>query len=503
MSAIKPCIIVIFGATGDLTNRKLLPALYKLETERMLHPESRIVAFARKEKTDEVYRKEAFKSINDFSRFKPKEKYWKLFSKKLYYHRAEFQEIIGFRNLRKLIKKICSKNSSKCNKIFYLAASHTYFGLIVNNLMKSGLIKSDGGFSRVIFEKPFGYNLDSAKKLNKVIKNAFSEDQIYRIDHYLGKELVQNLLVLRFANTIFDPIWNKKYIDHVQITVSEDIGVGSRGSYYDKSGALRDMVQNHMMQLVSLTAMEPPVSLDAEDVREEKVKVLRSIRPIDKKNVDAYAVRGQYIAGKINKDGVIGYKQEEKVEKNSSTETFVALKLNIDNIRWSGVPFYLRTGKRLHEKAAEIAVVFKKSSNKLFHEHFTGIDPNILIIRIQPEEGISLQFSSKIPGKKMALDNVRMDFCHECRFGPNTPEAYERLIYNTMIGDQTLFTRWDETEHAWRIIDSISNVWKKKKKIPKYKAGCWGPHEAEKLINKDGRTWYIPQKPAYSALLQR
>ena len=496
---IEPSIIIIFGATGDLTNRKLLQAFYKLEFENLLHKESKIIAFARKEKSNEQFRKEALKAIKKFSKLKIDNKTWKKLENKIFYHKSEFQDIKGYLRFKKLIKKICSKTAS-CNKVFYLAVSASFFEIIINNLKKSNLAKSSG-WSRVVFEKPFGHNLKSAKKLNSTIKKAFKESQIYRIDHYLGKELVQNLLVLRFANSIFDPIWNKRYIDHVQITVAEDLGVETRGNYYDNSGALQDIVQNHMMQLVALTAMEPPVSLDADDIREEKVKVLRSIRTFTVSNVKNMAVRGQYDSGMIGNKKVKAYKDEINVDNNSNTETFAALKLNIENQRWANVPFYLRTGKRLRERVAEISIVFKQNAGVLFKDHIKHIDPNMLIVRIQPDEGISVQFSAKIPGKKMLMDSVRMDFCHECTFGPNTPDAYERLLYDITIGDQTLFTSWDMVKQSWKIIDKITKVWKKGK-VSKYTAGSWGPKESDDLIEKDKRKWYKPQKPVYSQLLQ-
>jgi glucose-6-phosphate 1-dehydrogenase len=498
MNKIEPCVIVIFGATGDLSHRKLLPALYKLELENLLHKDTKVIAFARKPKHNEQFREEALSSTKKFSKFKINEEIWKRLSNKIFYHQSEFQAISGYKKLGILIKKICTKTSG-CNKVFYLAAPPSFFGVIIDNLKKSKL-SIGSGWSRVIFEKPFGHDLKSAKKLNETIKKAFNEDQTYRIDHYVGKELVQNLLVLRFANSIFDPIWNKKYIDHVQITVAEDLGVETRGNYYDKSGALKDMLQNHMMQLVALTAMEPPVRLEAEDIREEKVKVLRSIKQFALKDINKMAVCGQYVAGEVNDRNVPAYRNEEKVDKNSNTETYIALKLNIDNWRWANVPFYLRTGKRLKERVAEINIVFKQNPGILFSGHIKGVEPNMLIVRIQPEEGISLQFSAKVPGKKMIVDNVRMDFCHECRFGPNTPDAYERLIYDTTIGDQTLFTSWDMVQYSWKIVDKISRSLKREK-ISHYKAGSWGPLEADKLIEKDGRRWYHPKKPFYSGLL--
>jgi len=498
---IEPCLIVIFGATGDLTNRKLLPALYKLEFENLLHKDSRIIAFARKENSTDQFRIAALKSIKKFSKFKIDNKIWKRLANKIFYHQSEFQDIKGYNKLKYVIKKTCSKSAGKCNRIFYLAAPPSFFGTIINNLKKSGLSISKNSWSRVVFEKPFGHDLKSAKKLNQGIKKAFKEKQIYRIDHYLGKELVQNLLVLRFANSIFDPIWNKKYIDHVQITVAEDIGVETRGNYYEKSGALMDIIQNHMLQLVALTAMEPPVTLDAEDIREEKVKVLRSIRQFTIKDIGKMTVRGQYGSGVVNNKKVKAYRDEDKVNKKSNTETFAALKLNIDNWRWSNVPFYLRTGKRLKERVAEINIIFKQNPSILFSQHVKHTEPNMLIVRIQPEEGISLQFSAKVPGKKMIIDDVRMDFCHECKFGPDTPDAYERLLYDIIIGDQTLFTSWEMVEHSWKIVDKIAKAWKKGK-VTHYPAGSWGPKNADDLIEKDKRKWYAPQKTIYSTMLQ-
>ena len=501
---IEPCIIILFGATGDLTNRKLLPALYELESENLLHKESKIVAFARRPKNDNLFKNDVFNSIKKFSKFKKiDESIWSRLKNKIHYNMSEFYNLNDYKKLKSLIKKLCSKSSEKCNKLFYLAVPPEHFETIINNIKKSGLAAGNSSFNRIVFEKPFGHDLKSAKKLNKTIKKAFKENQIYRIDHYLGKELVQNLLVLRFANSIFDPIWNKKYIDNVQITVAEDLGVETRGNYYDKAGALRDILQNHMMQLLALTAMEPPVSLDADDIREEKVKVLRSIHPFSIKDVKDIAVRGQYSSGTINSKKIKAYKNEENVNKNSRTETFVALKLKIDNWRWANVPFYMRTGKRLNKRVAKITLVFKQNPCILFYKHSKETAPNMLIIRIQPEEGISLQFSAKVPGRKMIIDSVRMDFCHECKFGPNTPKAYERLIHSAIAGDQTLFTRWDEVEHSWEIVDKIAEAWKKSKKIPQYKPGTWGPKESDELIKKDGRKWAKPLTPMYSALLDK
>lgn len=489
---IEPCLFIIFGATGDLTNRKLMPALYKLEFEDLLHKDSKIIAFARKPKNNEEFRKEILKSIKKFSKLKFNNKIWKRLAEKIQYHQSEFQDIKGYHNLKKLIKNICARSAKSCNKIFYLAAPPSSFGLIVDNLKKSGLASSSKSWNRVVFEKPFGYDLKSAKNLNKGIKKAFKENQIYRIDHYLGKELVQNLMVLRFGNSIFEALWNKNHIDHVQISVSEDLGVGTRGGYYDKAGALRDMVQNHMMQLLSLTAMDVPKSLDADDIRDKKVEVLKAIKKYPYKDVRKMTVKGQYSS----------YKTEEKVSKDSKTETYAALKIFINDPRWDDVPFYLRTGKKLKKRAAEIHLVFKKNHNAIFSKYVESLAPNMLVIRIQPEEGISIQFVAKVPGKKMIIDTVRMDFCHECKFGPNTPEAYERLLHDVMVGDQTLFTRWDEVEYAWKFVDKIAKIWGEKQILRQYKDGSWGPEAADKLIEDDGRKWLKPEKSMYTELLE-
>lgn len=495
------CILSIFGATGDLTQRKLLPALYYLEKENHLNQNFRVICIARKEKTREDYRKEASGSIRHFSRAKIDEAILERLISRIYYIQLDFSDSEGYSRLRNFMEDISGINSSDCGMIFYLAVPSSLFGTIIGNLKQHGLAKkqrSSKAYSRIMFEKPFGNDLSSAVRLNNTITKVFHEKQIYRIDHYMAKELVQNLLVLRFANSIFEPLWNKKYIDHVQITVAETIGVGSRADYYENAGALRDMLQNHMMQLLALVAMEAPKSINAEDISDKKVKVLRSIRKLTKKDAEKSCVLGQYGSGVIGGKNVSAYTQESGVNPLSNTETYAALKLGISNKMWKNVPFYLRTGKRLKDKSTEIAVIYKKVPRGLFSKQNPG--SNHLVIRVQPYEGITLQFNAKVPGNKVIIDDVGMDFCHECTFGSNSPEAYERLLYDIMAGDQTLFTRWNEVESAWKIVDPLIKF-SKDLKLSKYDSGTWGPLEADKLIEKDNRRWIEPKKPAYAELL--
>ena len=490
------CIFTIFGATGDLTNRKLLPAFYFLEQERQLKENFRIICIARKEKSDEQYREEASSSIKKFSRIKVQDETLKKVLSRISYHRIDFTALDGYSSLKSKIENVSGEKCAHCERIFYLAVPSGLIGTIISNLKSAGLAErqNDGNpYSRIMFEKPFGHDLKSAKELNRNIMRVFDENQVYRIDHYMAKELVQNLLVLRFANSIFEPLWNKEYIDHIQVTVAETLGVESRGDYYDKAGALRDVIQNHMLQLVRLVGMGAPKTMNADDVKNEKVKVLKSISKL--RDLPKNIVIGQYTKGDVEDKKVISYRDEPEVNKNSGTETYAALKVEIGNKMWKGVPFYLRTGKRLKDKSTEIAIVYKHVPFGLFSK--SNPEKNMMIIRVQPYEGITLQFNAKVPGKKVIIDNVEMDFCHECKFGPNSPEAYERLLYDVMIGDQTLFTRWDEVENAWILIDTIlKNI--NKLKLNFYPAGSWGPEEANKLIQKDGRQWVEPKRPAYA-----
>lgn len=497
------CIFTIFGATGDLASRKLLPALYYLEQEKFLKENFKIIGVARKEKTDEEYRQEASDSVRRFSKRKVNDDVLRKLVSRLYYCKLEFSDSNGYIGLKGIIEKLSGDKCGNCERIFYLAVQSSFFGVIISSLKRLKLAEKEQSgkpYNRVMFEKPFGHDSKSARELNKSITKVFDENQIYRIDHYMAKELVQNLLVLRFANSIFEPLWNKEYIDHVQITVAESLGVEGRGEYYDNAGAIRDIMQNHMMQLLTLVAMEAPKSLDADDLRNEKIKVLKSVAGFDKKAAGKIAVLGQYSGGEVNGRKAAAYADEHEVGKGSKTETYVALKLEINNYMWKGVPFYLRTGKRLKERTTEIVIFYKNAPSRIFEK--LEIQSNMMVIRVQPYEGITLQFNAKVPGNKVLIDNVNMDFCHECKFGPNSPEAYERLLYDVMIGDQTLFTSWQEVESSWGIFDVLSGAFNKSKPI-KYEAGTWGPKQAEELVEKDGRHWVEPKKPAYAEQLEK
>ncbi len=495
--AVQPCVLVIFGATGDLTHRKLLPALYNLAIEQPLPPQFTVVGVARRPFTDEEFRQQALDSVNTFSRRRPvNQSVWDTFSKGLYYCSTQFDDPEGYKKLGELLDRLDQERGTQGNRIFYLATPPSFYGDIGALLSSSGVAKrgvesGSSGWSRIVVEKPFGHDLASARALNDQLNTGFSESQIYRIDHYLGKETVQNIMVLRFGNGIFEPIWNRRYIDHVQITVAESIGIEGRSDYYEQAGAIRDMVQNHMMQLLTLTAMEPPVNFGADAVRDEKVKVLRAIPPLVESEISSDTVRGQYGPGLSGGESVPGYRQEKGVDPRSQTETFVAAKLLIENWRWAGVPFYLRTGKRLPKRVTEIAIEFKRPPYLLFRgSGADGLAPNVLSMRIQPNEGISLQVSAKVPGQEMRLRTVNLDFLYGSSFGVEPPEAYERLLLDAMIGDSTLFTRIDETEVAWSLVDTIVHDWSETRTpLARYEPGTWGPKEADMLIERDGKTW--------------
>lgn len=490
----EPCTMVIFGATGDLTSRKLVPALYNLARERRLPAGFSVVGFARRDWSDDYFRQQLLDGINTYSRSgEAVATLWESFAQGISYHCSDFGDAAGYQRLAARLTQIDEQRGTGGNRVFYLATPPDTYDEIIRQLGAHNLARSPGaGWTRIIVEKPFGRDLDTARTLNQQLLAVFDEDQIYRIDHYLGKETVQNILVFRFANGIFEPVWNRRYVDHVQITVAENIGVGDRSGYYDKSGALRDMVQNHMLQLLTLTAMEPPVAYDADAVRDEKVKVLRAIRPIVPEDVAAFTVRGQYGTGSVAGQPVHGYPDEKGVRPDSQTETYVALKLFVENWRWAGVPFYLRTGKYLPKRISEIAIQFKAAPLVLFDETpVNDFEPNVLAMKIQPDEGITLKFSSKLPGQTGQIRPVTMDFRYGSSFGVTSPEAYERLLLDCLLGDSTLFTRRDEIEALWSLITPIHRGWEAgpRQSFPNYEAGDWGPREADEFMAHDSRVW--------------
>jgi glucose-6-phosphate 1-dehydrogenase len=489
----QPCAVVIFGATGDLTHRKLVPALYNIAADGELPPAVAVVGFARRPKTDDEFRKEMEEATRKFSRQTVRDEIWNGFAKSLYYHQSEFGDEAGYKKLAERLDKLDQESGTRGNRLFYFAASPDQFETIVENLQKAGLNKGrDGGWARVILEKPFGTDLKSARHLNKVVQSSFAENQTYRIDHFLGKETAQNILVLRFANAIFEPLWNTRYIDHVQITAAETLGVENRAGYYEGAGALRDMVQNHLLQLLCLVGMEPPTDLGADSIRDEKVKVVRSLRRFREDEVRTQVIRGQYAQGAIGGQSVAAYRAEKGVDPKSQTETFVALRMLVDNWRWSEVPIYVRVGKRLPKSGTEISVHFKKAPQVLFNRESQALDQNVLVIRIQPDEGISLRMQAKVPGTSFRIESVKMDFHYGTSFGKASPEAYERLLLDAMAGDATLFARRDEVEQAWAFIDTIEEAWAEKEDAPTlctYPAGSWGPEEADELLARDGRSW--------------
>jgi glucose-6-phosphate 1-dehydrogenase len=489
-----PCAIVIFGATGDLTRRKLLPALYRLAQQRLIPSEFAILGNARHPLSDDEFRELMRKAVAEFGDDALDESLWQSFARRLFYIDGDFSDFGLYQKLKTKLEEIDREYDTQGNRIFYLATLPDHFGLIARRLGEAKLAQPNraqkGAWTRIIVEKPFGRDLESARALNKELARVFDERQIYRIDHYLGKETVQNLLAFRFANSIFEPLWNRQYIDHIQITNAETLGVEGRGAYYEKAGALRDMIQNHVFQVTSLIAMEPPASLSANSVRDEKAKALKSVRPLPPDRIEEFAVRGQYGPGIVLGEKVPGYREEPGVDPNSSTETFAALKLYLDNWRWAGVPFYLRSGKRLQKHVTEIAIQFKEVPHRLFTESDAPLQPNVLVIRIQPNEGITLRFGAKLPGLAMRIRPVNMDFRYGSSFGVKSPEAYERLLLDCMLGDSTLYARRDMVERGWEIVDPILEAWKKPAPdFPNYEAGSWGPQAAFDLIERDSREW--------------
>ncbi|MBX6314678.1 MAG: glucose-6-phosphate dehydrogenase [Isosphaeraceae bacterium] len=494
-----PCVIVLFGATGDLTHRKLAPALFRLAHEGQLPADYAIVGFARRDWDDARFRQELHQTLASEAGAGPDfEPTWPSFADHIAFAPGTFDDPAAFARLRQTLERLDATHKTRGNRLFYLAVAPEFFAPIVEQLGQAGLIypaHQEGPWSRVVVEKPFGHDLKSAIALDRDLKRRLDESQIYRIDHYLGKETVQNIEALRFANAIYEPIWNRRHVDSVQITVAEEVGMaGGRGAYYDTAGALRDMVQNHMMQLLCLVAMEPPVNLSADAVRNEKVKVLQALPRWSPEEVARCVVRGQYTAGSINGQEVPGYRQEKGVRPDSKTGTYVALRLTLESWRWAGVPFYLRTGKRLPKRATEIAVQFKRPPTELFEaDDIDGGGANQLILRIQPNEGASLAFQAKVPGSRRRVQEVRMDFRYGTAFAAPPPEAYERLLLDVMLGDPTLFTRADEVESAWRFITPILEAWESSGAEPAfYPAGTWGPEAADALLARDGARWRRP-----------
>jgi glucose-6-phosphate 1-dehydrogenase len=492
----EPCTVVIFGASGDLTKRKLVPALYSLMAERLLPPSFAIVGYARKATSDEQFRTEMREWCNKFARHRPvDDATWNNFAKGLYFQTGDYEDPAAYKALKERLDAIDKERGISGNRVFYISTPPATFPIAVKALSENGLINKEtsGPWTRVIIEKPFGTDLASAKALNKHCLEHLREDQIYRIDHYLGKETVQNLMVFRFANSLFEPLWNNRFVDHVQITGAEAIGIEGRGGYFDHAGILRDMVQNHLFQVLALTAMEPPVSMSGNDLRDEKVKVLKGLRPIPDGRFDDFVVRAQYRAGSVAGKRIPSYQEETGVTAGSLVDTYVGLKIFIDNWRWAGVPFYLRSGKALAKKVTEVALVFKDAPHRLFGEK-SVTEPNVLAIRIQPDEGISVRFGSKVPGNTLDIHPVNMEFRYGTSFGAEPPEAYERLQLDCMLGDQSLYTRADEVEASWRWITRIHEEWAQSfaKGIPTYEAGTWGPDEADALLRRSGHAWRRP-----------
>jgi glucose-6-phosphate 1-dehydrogenase len=487
----EPTIVVFFGASGDLTKRKLVPALYKLRKERKLPPELTIVGIARREWSHDYFRAQMREGIEEFSEGIGSEEQWQEFAQGLFYCPGDIDNPLSYQKLKAFLKELDDQRGTRGNRVFYLSVGPNFFPEAIRQLGAADMLP-DPRKHRLVIEKPFGRDLSSAQALNRIVNQVCREEQVYRIDHYLGKETVQNLLLFRFANAIFEPLWNRQYIDHIQITVAETVGVEDRAGYYESSGALRDMLQNHLMQVFCLTAMEPPNSLDAEAIRTEKVKVIQATHLADLQNLDNCAIRGQYSPGFIKGKPVPGYREEPGVNPQTLTPTFVAMKFFIDNWRWQGVPFYLRTGKRLPKKVSEIAIQFRSVPHSIFQSAAMQASPNILTLRLQPNEGVSLRFDVKMPGADLRSRPVEMDFTYGNTFGKSSGDSYDRLLMDCMMGDQTLFTRSDEVEAAWRVVMPALAAWESPfdpSKIKTYEAGTWDLKPAKDMIERDGRQW--------------
>lgn len=485
-------VILLFGATGDLARRKLYPAIYSLYRERKLTDRFAVIGLARRPRTREQFHQDVLESIREFARYEVSDdEHFRRFADHFAYMSLDIHNVGGFVELRSLTEDLEGKFGLSGNRLFYLALAPELFGDVTENIRDGGLLESPG-WHRLVIEKPFGYDLRSAEALNAQIRKVFREEEIYRIDHYLGKEMVQNFQVVRFANAFFEPLWNNKHISNIQITLSETVGVEDRGGYYDHAGALRDMGQNHILQMVAMMAMEPPSSLEPEHIRDEKVKALRSLRLYGTpEEVRKSVVRGQYTAGEIKGKPVRAYREEEKVDPNSTTETYFAAKVFVDNLRWAGVPFYVRTGKRMPVKATEVVVEFKNMPNHLLFNKNNDLEPNLLVFRVNPLEGIYIKINAKKPGSELKLVPVALDFCQSNQVGINTPEAYERLLFDAIKGDSTYFTRWDEVALSWSFVDRIAEAWKSgADDLEFYSAGSWGPAGSFRLVEEDGFKWW-------------
>lgn len=487
-----PCGLVIFGVTGDLARKKLMPAVYDLTNRGLLPPGFALTGFARRDWATQDFEQIVHDSVKEHARTPFREATWRQLAEGIRFVQGEFDDDTAFQRLRETVDALDVERGTGGNHAFYLSVPPSAFPLVCRQLAESGLSQSkEGSWRRVVIEKPFGHDLASARELNDVVSEVFRPDDVFRIDHYLGKETVQNLLALRFANQLFEPLWNAQYVDHVQITMAEDIGIGGRAGYYDGIGAARDVIQNHLLQLLALTAMEEPVSFAADELRAEKIKVLSAVKL--PKDIGRHTARGQYAPGWQGGEKVVGYLDEDGIPQSSTTETFAAVRLDIDTRRWAGVPFYLRTGKRLGRRVTEIAVVFKRAPHLPFESTATEeLGKNALVIRVQPDEGVTLRFGAKVPATAMEVRDVTMDFGYGHAFTESSPEAYERLILDVLLGDPPLFPRHEEVELSWKILDPITGYWAARGKPEPYRSGTWGPESADRMMERDGRTWRRP-----------
>ncbi|CAM5324914.1 MULTISPECIES: glucose-6-phosphate dehydrogenase [Streptomyces] len=487
-----PSGLVIFGVTGDLSRKKLMPAVYDLANRGLLPPGFSLIGFARREWQDQDFAEVVHDAVKEYARTPFREEVWQQLAQGMRFVQGTFDEDASFETLKATMEELDKEQGTGGNFAFYLSVPPKFFPKVVQQLKKHGLADApEGSWRRAVIEKPFGHDLASARELNEIVHEVFAPDQVFRIDHYLGKETVQNILALRFANTMFEPLWNRSYVDHVQITMAEDIGIGGRAGYYDGIGAARDVIQNHLLQLMALTAMEEPASFEADALVAEKAKVLGAVRLPDDLGEDT--VRAQYSAGWQGGEKAVGYLEEEGINPRSTTDTYAAVKLKVDNRRWAGVPFYLRTGKRLGRRVTEIAVVFQRAPHSPFDTTTTEeLGHNALVIRVQPDEGVTVRFGSKVPGTSMEVRDVSMDFAYGESFTESSPEAYERLILDVLLGDANLFPRTEEVEMSWRILDPIEQYWDTHGKPAQYPAGSWGPKEADEMLARDGRSWRRP-----------